>query len=113
MPGQVSSDGVPRHLLCVHVRVCDAKGRARRQKGQAREGTPKDAKDFVNFRVTGKEGMPVRHFSKDATDRPDIDGRRVVFGTEENLWRAVPESHYLVGVGPHWESKGPGESKIG
>ena len=38
--------------------------------------------DLINFRVANEQGLPLRHLSKDAADRPNIDRRRILFGTE-------------------------------
>jgi len=35
------------------------------------------------------------HFSEDAADAPDVDGRRVELAAEQYLWSAIPQRHHL------------------
>ena len=52
------------------------------------------------------------HFGEDAAYGPDVDRRRILLGSEEDLRRSVPEGDNLVCVGLDWESKGSGETEI-
>ena len=90
--------------------------------------------------LTWEERVLECHFCKNTSDRPHVDGRRVVLGAQQDLGRAVPQRHhlpmcafgislvrqgyhvgnarrekrgYLVRVCAEWHADGSGEAKVG
>ena len=53
-----------------------------------------DAVEFVNLRLAGEQRLLHEELGKDAADRPHVDGRAVLLGTEEQLGRPVPQRHH-------------------
>ncbi len=54
-----------------------------------------DAEQLVDFAVAREKRAAVDHFCEYAADGPDVDGRGVVLGSEQNLGGAVPQSNDL------------------
>lgn len=54
-----------------------------------------DAEELVNLAISGEEGVLGQHLSEDATQAPDIDGRRVVTSSKQNLGGTIPQSDDL------------------
>mmetsp|Transcript_12080 Transcript_12080/g.30515 ORF Transcript_12080/g.30515 Transcript_12080/m.30515 type:complete len:653 (-) Transcript_12080:267-2225(-) len=50
-----------------------------------------DVEDLVDLAVAGEERAAADHLRKDAADGPDVNGRGVVLGAQEDLGRAVPQ----------------------
>jgi len=53
-----------------------------------------DAVKLVNLRLAGKQRLLHEELGKDAADRPHVDGRAVLLGTEQQLGRSVPQCHH-------------------
>ena len=54
----------------------------------------------------------VSHFREDATNWPDVNGARVLAGSEEDLRGAVPQGHHLVGVDANGYTKGSAQTTV-
>ena len=48
-------------------------------------------------RLPRKQRPPVDHLSKYAPCTPYVDSRSIALDTQQDLWRAVPQRHHLVG----------------
>jgi len=61
--------------------------------------SPHDLEDLVqliNLRVSGKQGLMVKHLGKDAPNRPDVHRGGVRLGSKQNLRRPVPQRDHLI-----------------
>lgn len=72
-----------------------------------------DLEELVDLRVAREQRAVVDHLDEDAADGPDVDGRRVRLGAEQDLGRAVPERDDLVRVRAHGDAKRAREPKVG
>lgn len=72
----------------------------------------KDFEDLVDFGITHEQRSLLRHLRENATEGPHIDTESVLFLSEENFWRSVPECDYFVSVGLDGESESASQSKI-
>jgi len=93
-------------------------------------------------RITREQWPLVDHLGKNAADGPHIHRRRVMFGTQQDLRRPIPQSDHLqssgtqssvcvmfdrmpraeeegrkaahlMSVSSHWDAEGPGQSEVG
>lgn len=55
-----------------------------------------DPHKFVLFFLTWEERFHIAHFSKDASNRPNIYVVGVFLRTKENIWGTIPQSHHLM-----------------
>jgi len=68
--------------------------------------------ELVYLALAGEQRLPVNQLPHDAADRPHVHRFGVRGGAEQDLRRAVPERHHLVGVGAHGDAEGTGETEI-
>jgi hypothetical protein len=71
-----------------------------------------DAVELVELAVAGEQRPLGHHFGEDAADGPDVDGRAVVHGAEQDFGGAVPERDDFLGVGADGDGVGPGEAEV-
>ena len=79
-------------------------------------GSAEDAEDLeqlVHLRVSREQGSLGGHLCEDRADGPHVHGQGVGLASEEDLGRAVPESHHLVSEGADGGNEGPGQAEIG
>ena len=64
---------------------------------------------YLIINVTAREQRPpsVGEFSEDTAGTPHIYAGRVELGTEQNVWRTIPEGDHFSAVASHWDTKGP------
>ena len=74
---------------------------------------PKDPVQLVVLGSPRHQWPAVGHLGKDAPDAPNVNGGRVFAGSQQYVGRPVPQRHDLVGVGPHGNPKGSGQTKVG
>lgn len=59
-----------------------------------------DLEDLVHLAVAGKQGSEGVELCHDAAHGPDVDGRAVGAGLEQDLWRSVPgtttRGHFVI-----------------
>jgi len=68
--------------------------------------------NLVYLRITNKQCIPLGHLCVDAANAPNVDGRGILFGTQEDFWRTVPQGHDFVGVRFDGKSEGSCQPKI-
>lgn len=71
-----------------------------------------DLEDLVNLGITREERLAGAHLSKDASNRPHVNTRRVLTSTQQNLWRAIPQSDNLVRVCAQGDAERAGKTEI-
>ena len=74
---------------------------------------PEDLEELVNFGISGEEGSLRDHLDENCANGPNIDGRGICLGAEENLRRPVPEGNNLVGEGSDGRAEGTCKAKVG
>ena len=57
-----------------------------------------DPEQLVDLGITLKQRSPVDHLGVDGSNGPDVDGTRILGGSEQNFWSSVPQGHNLVSV---------------
>ena len=67
---------------------------------------------LVDLRISREERFPGDHLSKDAAQTPGVHTGAVELGSHQYLRSSVPEGHYLVSVGPHWEPERPRQTEV-
>lgn len=78
-PGQDVSSGVPRVLRGTSI------------------GTPlENGEERADLAVLGEEREPVHELGEDTSQRPDVDGGRVVRTAQKDLRSAIPPRDHLV-----------------
>ena len=64
-----------------------------------------DFKDLVDFRITHKKRSFLDQLSKDTTNGPHVNTKRVFFFSEKDLRGSVPKSFYFMGQRFDWNSE--------
>ena len=59
------------------------------------QDSPEDLEDLVNLRVAGEEWLARAHLGEDRAYGPHVDSGGVLASTEQDFWRAIPQSDYL------------------
>jgi len=54
-----------------------------------------DLEDFVNFRIAREERFAGTHLREDAAHAPHVNTSRILFPTQQNFRRTIPESDDL------------------
>lgn len=72
-----------------------------------------DLEDLVDLGVAWEERFAGGHLGEDAANGPHVDTSGVLTTTEQNFWRAVPESDDLVSVSAERNTECAGQTKIG
>ncbi|KAL7547619.1 hypothetical protein ACHAWF_010900 [Thalassiosira exigua] len=80
--------------------------------GIGRAPSLEDLDELVDVGSAREEGQARRHLGEDAPHAPDVDGRGVAGGAEEELGGAVPQRDDFVGVGAVGEAGEAGESEV-
>ena len=73
---------------------------------------PEDPEELIDLAVAREKGTLEDHLGEDAPEAPDIDGHGVRLGSEENLWRSVPQGDDLVSVAPLRHREGSGQAEV-
>lgn len=58
------------------------------------------------------DGTVPHHLSKDGSQTPHVHSSAVVLGTQQNLWRTIPQCDHLVCVWTHWYTKGASQAQV-
>ena len=64
------------------------------------------------FRFAIKKSTLRNDFSEDAANRPEINRRRVLGGTKQQLWRSIPQRDYLSSVWAYGNAECSGETEV-
>lgn len=62
---------------------------------------------------TWKQRSLHNHLCKDAPNRPDVNGRRVIPGAKKDLGGTIPKSNYFMSVRSQRDSKSTSKAKVG
>mmetsp|Transcript_23375 Transcript_23375/g.33025 ORF Transcript_23375/g.33025 Transcript_23375/m.33025 type:complete len:203 (+) Transcript_23375:300-908(+) len=72
-----------------------------------------DAEELINFGVGREKSSSHHHFSKNTTDRPDINRSCVLATAKKNFGSAVPKSDNLMSVRADRHTEGTSQTKVG
>ena len=73
---------------------------------------PADSEDHVDFAVALEEDLAQDQLCEDAAQRPHVHSGRVVLHAQQQLGRAVVQSHHRSRVRPHRQSVRPGHPQV-
>lgn len=88
--------------------LADTRPRALRRRAHDAE----DANQLVLIGGAGEQRTARVHLRHDAAGGPDVDAGVVGARAEEDVGRAVPQRHDLVGEGVDWDAKGARKTEI-
>mmetsp|Transcript_26799 Transcript_26799/g.62588 ORF Transcript_26799/g.62588 Transcript_26799/m.62588 type:complete len:228 (+) Transcript_26799:1004-1687(+) len=71
-----------------------------------------DAQQLVVIRSARKQRVPTRHLPEDAANAPEIHRSGILPRSHEDVGRAIPQRHHLVGVAAHRNAKSPRQTEI-
>jgi hypothetical protein len=72
----------------------------------------KNLKDLINFRVSHKQWLLFDHLCKNATNRPDINTKRVLLLSQEDFRSSVPKGFDFMGQSTNRYTEGSSKTKI-
>jgi len=71
-----------------------------------------DLENLIDLRIAHEKWSLLDELSKDASDGPHVDAKRVFSFSKKNFWSSIPESFDLMCKSLDWDGKCPCETEI-